>query len=69
MPGRLDHVIVATSRKAFRDVGATRPVKLSDEDAALLLDVLERWSERVNVDGLPAGVWGLRCLLADDSPG
>jgi hypothetical protein len=39
---------------------------LSDEDRALLFELLEAWSHRVTVDGLPAGAWDLRCAIADD---
>jgi hypothetical protein len=52
--------------KAFGDVGASRPVTLTEENRALLFELLDAWSSRVGVDGLPAGVWELRCAIADD---
>ena len=55
-----------TTVKAFTDVGATRPVTLNDEDRALLFELLEAWSYRVKIANLPAGVWDLRCSVADD---
>jgi hypothetical protein len=54
-------------RKAFEDVGATRPVTLSDADRALLYTAVEHWSHRLgSFEDLPAGVWDLRCAIADD---
>lgn len=52
--------------KAFGDVGATRPVTLTDEDRALLFELLEFWSARVGFEQLPVGIWDLRCAIADD---
>jgi hypothetical protein len=51
---------------AFEAVGASRPVRLTREHKALLLDAINVWSTRVTVDGLPPGVWDLRNALDDD---
>lgn len=68
--GEIDHLGSAAGIvKAFTDVGASRPVTLSDADRALLFRMLEAWSHRVTVDELPAGVWDLRCALIDDRDG
>jgi len=31
----------------------------------ILVHAIDEWSRSVTVDGLPAGVWELRCVLAD----
>lgn len=51
--------------KAFTDVGASRLAELSDADRELLLALIEAWSHKVGVDALPAGVWDLRCAIAE----
>ena len=51
---------------AFEAVGTSRPVPLTRQDEGLLFDVINEWSRGVTVDGLPAGIWDLRCALADD---
>ena len=53
-------------RAAFEAVGATRPVPLSRADEVLLFDAINAWLQSVTVDGLPEGVWELRCALADE---
>ena len=47
--------------KAFENAGASRPVTLTPEDKARLLEVLEAWANGVQVSELPEGVWDLRC--------
>jgi hypothetical protein len=49
--------------KAFTDVGAIRPVTFTDADRALLLELLQAWSRRV--EKLPPGVWDLRNALVE----
>lgn len=39
---------------------------LSNDDRALLLELLEAWWHRVKTEGLPPGIWDLRCAIADD---
>ncbi len=51
---------------AFEAVGTSRPVPLTRQDEGLLLEVINEWSRGVTVEGLPAGIWDLRCALADD---
>lgn len=51
---------------AFEAVGTSRPVPLSRSDEALLLEAINQWSVGVTVDGLPLGIWELRCALADN---
>jgi hypothetical protein len=53
-------------RAAFEAVGATRPVPLSRADELVLLNAIEAWLQSVTVDGLPEGIWELRCALADE---
>jgi hypothetical protein len=55
-----------TIRTAFDAVGASRPVPLSRADEIILFNAINEWSRSVTVDGLPAGVWELRCALADE---
>jgi hypothetical protein len=52
---------------AFEAVGTSRPVPLTRQDEALLLEAINQWSVGVTVDGLPAGIWDLRCALADET--
>lgn len=51
---------------AFEAVGASVPVELARDDVAFLVEQLDRWSSRVPIAELPAGVWDLRCALHDD---
>jgi hypothetical protein len=53
-------------RTAFEAVGASRPVPLSRADEVLLFGAINEWAQSVTVDGLPEGVWELRCALADE---
>jgi len=49
---------------AFEAVGTSRPVPLTRHDEGLLREAINQWSVGVTVDGLPAGIWELRCALA-----
>jgi hypothetical protein len=51
---------------AFEGAGASRPIALKPEDETRLYDLLEAWAKRVSISELPAGIWDLRCALADD---
>lgn len=51
---------------AFQAVGASQPVELRRSDKELLIEAINVWSHNVTVDGLPDGVWDLRCSLVDD---
>jgi predicted methyltransferase len=51
---------------AFEGAGASRPVALTPDDKARLLELLERWAKRVSISELRAGIWDLRCHLTDD---
>jgi hypothetical protein len=53
-------------KTAFEAVGASRPVTLSSEDKRKLCQMLDAWAKRVPISELPAGIWDLRCRLADD---
>ena len=46
--------------KAFIAVGASRPVELSQEEQALLLEWLDAWAEP------PEGIWNLQRALRGD---
>ena len=52
---------------AFVAVGATRPVELSNDDAGLLLGVINHWASQTpgGYAGLPDGVWDLRNAVVD----
>jgi hypothetical protein len=50
----------------FENAGASRPVKLTLEQKAELIELIEAWADRVSITELPAVVWDLRCALADD---
>jgi predicted methyltransferase len=41
-------------------------VKLTLEQKAELIELIEAWADRVSITELPAVVWDLRCSLADD---
>jgi hypothetical protein len=51
---------------AFEAVGTSRPVPLTRHDQSVLFEVINQWALGVNVDGLPSGIWALRCALADE---
>ena len=51
---------------AFEAVGTSRPVPLTRHDEGLLFEAINQWSQGVTVEGLPAGIWDLRCALAAD---
>jgi len=53
-------------RTAFEAVGASRPVPLSRDNQQLLFEAINGWAQSVTVDELPAGIWDLRCALADE---
>ena len=53
--------------KAFRDVGASRPVTLSESDRETLVELLDSWSVRVGRDQLPARIADLRDAITDDT--
>ena len=53
--------------KAFRDVGASNPVRLTIEDKENLLLVIDGWGNELGDYGLlPEGVNDLRAALIDD---
>ena len=51
---------------AFETIGTSRPVPLTRDDEVLLFEAINQWSQGVTVEGLPAGIWDLRCALAAD---
>ena len=51
---------------AFETVGTSRPVALTRHEEGLLFEAINQWSQGVTVEGLPAGIWDLRCALAAD---
>ena len=54
-------------RKAFEDVGTSRPVTLTREQRADLLAVIVHWADaEKGYDRLPEGVFDLRSALQDD---
>ena len=56
-------------RKEFVDVGTSRPVRLTQEQKAGLLEVIEHWGGQASgelPDGLPTGIFALRIALRDD---
>lgn len=52
--------------KAFEAAGTSRPVPLTLQDEAVLYRAINGWADGVTVGGLPAGIWDLRCALADE---
>ena len=52
-------------RTAFEAVGASRPVELSHIEQTPLFSAIELWADSVTVEGLPRGIWRLRCALAE----
>ena len=56
-------------RNAFRAVGTTRPVRLTEPQKAALLNIITIWADQT-VDGdvsrLPEGIEALRHALHDD---
>ena len=55
-------------RDAFTAVGASRPVKLTNEQKTELLRLIEVWGERTEggMRGLPEAIFALRNALEDD---
>lgn len=56
-------------RKAFEDVGTSRPVDLTQTQKGALIEVIEHWGGEVPgglTDGLPDGIFELRNALHDD---
>ena len=51
---------------AFEAVGTSRPVTLETDEKGLLVEAINLWAGNVAVNGLPEGVWDLRCALVDD---
>ena len=51
---------------AFEAVGTRRPVPLTRHDEGLLFEAINQWAQGVTVEGLPVGIWDLRCALAAD---
>ena len=62
-------VSMSPIRKAFEAAGTSRPVELTPEQEHALLDIIDRWSARLplGLEGLPEGIYGLRCVLADEA--
>jgi len=55
------------ARDAFRDVGTSAPVKLTLEDKAAVLTMIEAWRVELNDDRhLPNGILDLRHALEQD---
>jgi len=55
------------ARDAFRDVGTSAPVRLTLEDKAAVLTMLEAWRLELNDDRrLPGGIMDLRNALEQD---
>ena len=52
-------------RTAFEAVGASRPVELGQAEQTTLFGAIEIWADSVTVEALPAGIWRLRCALAE----
>jgi hypothetical protein len=50
----------------FETVGVSVTVTLERDDVALLAEAIDMWSRNVTWQGLPEGVWDLRCALYDD---
>ena len=54
----------------FEAVGTTRVVRgLGAAGKSLLLAATTEWVGQAGVDGLPVGVWDLRCALIDERVG
>jgi hypothetical protein len=53
---------------AFRAGGTTQPVRLTEMQKALLLNVITFWASEMDDEyaGLPKGIYDLRCALHDD---
>lgn len=49
----------------FRTIGASHPIRLTDEQMPVLLDAVALWLEEVGVTGLPPGIFKLRNALED----
>lgn len=61
-----EHDADRSVRKAFEDVGATRPVTLTLNEKGHLLKLLEAWTLEVGRDELPGAIFDLRNVLHDD---
>jgi hypothetical protein len=65
MMGHLDSA--RSTLASFEAIGASRPVVLPVEGKSLLVEAIKRLVARnFTADGLPDGVWALRCALGDD---
>ncbi len=55
-------------RDAFDAVGASSPVKLTNDQKGELVRVIDHWADQLvnRKDDLPEGVWKLRNELRDD---
>ena len=54
-------------RKAFEDVGTSRPVPLTQQQKSDLLQLIVHWAEaEEGYDRLPEGIFDLRNALHDD---
>jgi hypothetical protein len=53
---------------AFRAGGTTKPVRLTDPQKALLLNIITFWADQTDggYDNLPEGIYDLRNALHDD---
>jgi hypothetical protein len=60
------HAAGAFVVEAFRDVGATSPVRLTIDQKELLAIVIDEWMRAVGRDELPADVFDLRNALIND---
>jgi hypothetical protein len=55
-------------RDAFQALGTTPPVRLTDPQKALLLNIITFWADQTDggYDNLPEGIYDLRNALHDD---
>ena len=52
---------------AFEAAGTTQPVRLTDSQKALLLNLISFWADQIDgFDDLPEGIYDLRNALHDD---
>jgi hypothetical protein len=49
----------------FKTVGASHPIRLTDEQMSMLLDAVDEWLREDGVTRLPPGIFGLRNALED----
>ena len=61
-----DPAAVARLRAALEAAGTSAPIKLEADDAQLLVHAVNIWLWKAHGQGLPEGVWRLRCALIDD---